>query len=160
MKQQGFTLIELLVVIAVIGMLASIVLVSLGPVRGKARDGQRKQDLNTIQTALEIYYGSHEKYPPGELGWDLSIGGGGSFPNPPKTSWAANSDLQALVNEGLLQKIPVDPTNDATHYYSYEPDTPTTPLLCAQGTCRWELCANRLESTGSNACVKSAEQSQ
>lgn len=51
--KKGFTLIELLVVIAVIGMLASIVLVSLGPTRAKARDSKRIAEVRQMGVALE-----------------------------------------------------------------------------------------------------------
>jgi len=57
-KNKGFTLIELLVVIAIIGILASIVLVSLGGARAKARDATRQSDLRQIQLAQEMYYDS------------------------------------------------------------------------------------------------------
>ncbi|MEZ4211246.1 MAG: prepilin-type N-terminal cleavage/methylation domain-containing protein [Candidatus Paceibacterota bacterium] len=54
--QRGFTLIELLVVVAIIGILSSIVLVSLNSARAKGRDASAKGSVSSIRAAAEIYY--------------------------------------------------------------------------------------------------------
>src|ERR1035437_9880662 len=55
-KIGGFTLIELLVVIAIIGILSSIVLVSLNSARTKGKDTRVISDVQQIRTALESGY--------------------------------------------------------------------------------------------------------
>ncbi|HBM45419.1 MAG: hypothetical protein UR85_C0011G0013 [Candidatus Nomurabacteria bacterium GW2011_GWF2_35_66] len=63
MKKKGFTLIELLVVIAIIGILSSVVVVSLQSARVKARDAKRIADVDAIKSALSLYYDSNASYP-------------------------------------------------------------------------------------------------
>lgn len=63
LSQAGFTLIELLVVIAIIGLLASVVMVSIYSARAKARDARRAGDMTQMSTALESFNTSNRGYP-------------------------------------------------------------------------------------------------
>jgi type II secretion system protein G len=61
--QKGFTLIELLVVISIIGILATLIMANLNEARARARDSRLKQDLNQLQTALQLYYNDFKGFP-------------------------------------------------------------------------------------------------
>jgi type II secretion system protein G len=102
--EKGFTLIELLVVIAIIGVLATIVLVSLNTARSKARDTRRVSDMRQIALALEMYYDDNNAYPGDADAIDCD-------------DW---STLSALVTDGQMGSLPEDP---GTYTYAYEADT-------------------------------------
>lgn len=62
-KSKGFTIVELLIVIVVIGILATLVLVTFTGIQQKARDSKRKTDLGAVQATLETYYSNANTYP-------------------------------------------------------------------------------------------------
>ena len=62
-KNKGFTLIELLVVIAIIGILATLIIVSLSGARDRADDAEKKSNAKAIDLALAQYYLDKKSYP-------------------------------------------------------------------------------------------------
>ncbi|MFC1734096.1 type IV pilin protein [candidate division KSB1 bacterium] len=66
-NNKAFSLVELLVVITIIAILSVVAYVAVGGQTVKARDSRRKQDLSTMQQALEIYYSEKGVYPSSPL---------------------------------------------------------------------------------------------
>ena len=96
MKRQtnkGFTLIELLVVIAIIGVLASVVLVSLNSSRMKSRNARRVADIRQIMTALELFYNDNYRYPSATSGVPTAADGSPAWNTFMKT-WPLNPTPQ------------------------------------------------------------------
>lgn len=115
-KNRGFTLIELLVVIAIIGILSSIVFVSLNSARSKARDAKRIADVKQLMTALELYYGQNGYYP---------ISSGGCGATSPNTGWCNSvqsfsgghwirDNGAASVLTPFLSVEPIDPSQGSS----------------------------------------------
>lgn len=79
-SKRGFTLLELLVVISIIGLLASITIVSIDSAKKRARDAQRLSDMAEIQKALELYKEASGEYPANTdndcSGWDAGYNSG------------------------------------------------------------------------------------
>jgi prepilin-type N-terminal cleavage/methylation domain-containing protein len=62
-KQSGFTIVELLIVIVVIGILATLVIVTFTGIQQRARNTKRQTDINAIQSHVEAYYADNGMYP-------------------------------------------------------------------------------------------------
>ena len=97
----GFTIIELLVVLALISILATIGMAQYQRGVAYAQEAVLKEDLFLLRDALDQYYADKGQYP---------------------------GSLDALVAEGYIRRVPVDPITNAADWQIIfsEPD-PNNP---------------------------------
>lgn len=103
-RNGGFTLIELLVVVSIIGLLASIVVVSMSGVRQSGRDARGISDIKQIQTAIELTY-------------DFSAD---SYANLPQNWTVVSDDIAEVPGIAEIQKsINPVPTGTGSRAYKW-----------------------------------------
>ncbi|MEP6801018.1 MAG: prepilin-type N-terminal cleavage/methylation domain-containing protein [Acidobacteriota bacterium] len=99
--ESGFTLLELLVVMTIIGILAAIAVPALRDSPQRAREATLKEDLFTLRSVIDQYHGDKGNYP---------------------------ADLQTLVTDGYIRKIPLDPmTKSAETWVIAFEEAPSEP---------------------------------
>ena len=81
-SHHGFTLIELLIVVTLIVVLAGMSLATYSTSITRSKEAVMKEDLFRMRDALDQYYADKGRYP---------------------------VDLTALVTDGYLRQVPVDP---------------------------------------------------
>ena len=115
-ERKGFTLIEILIVVAIIAILASVVLVGLGPTQSLGRDARRVSDLHEVQNGLELYYNAK-----------------GAYPVAAKGVWTGAGSLTTdLTGAGLqINSVPQDPSGGAATYQYGTDAAGTTYILGA-----------------------------
>lgn len=130
-QNKGFTLVELLVAVGIIGVLASVSVVSVNSVRAKGRDAKRVSEVKQMQTALEAYFSNSASasYPVvaakiDKLGETLvqlcNVPAG--FATTANTAGNCGVAGNAPI---FMQKVPRDPSNGASiggnaYEYTYE----------------------------------------
>ena len=100
---KSFTLIELLVVIAIIGILAAIIVVSMGGAQDTAYDARRKADINQLSKAVMIYKTNN---PDTTLPIETCTIGGGTTP--------CSSTVTTVLGTASTLRDP-----NSSNYYSY-----------------------------------------
>jgi prepilin-type N-terminal cleavage/methylation domain-containing protein len=160
MISKGFTLLELVIVIGILAVLGAVSVLVLNPAQlfAQARDTTRIEDMGVLRNALALYV-STISTPNLDAGgtrcddqatpscWAAATGatctdrhGGLSIVNADRTVNGAGwvpVNLGAVPGGPALSVLPIDPTDDATYYYSY---------ACNNTDKTYELNAN-LEST-------------
>jgi general secretion pathway protein G len=151
--KKAFTLIELLVVISIIGLLATVAVVSLTQARVKSRDAKRLADMRQVQNALEQYNGDYNGYPSVAAATTLGAGAAKAICNTP--SAPAGTGLKALCavtpEQTYMGLIPVDPVAASSYSYTSYATSAKVAGSCVAGyACGWYEVAFSLEGAVGN----------
>lgn len=104
---RGFTLIELLIVISIIAILVAAATASWTQAQVKARDGKRKADVKSIQTALELYYSENQTYPESNRDGQIMCGITAFL-------WG---DRFICDSKTYMSQLPADPKGTTDYFY-------------------------------------------
>lgn len=129
LRRDGFTIVELLIVIVVIAILAAITIVAFNGVQSRSRDSARTATVAQIQKALEAYYSTYGVYPASTPGSGTNVpsgfvgvwgsGAGYSYSVDTTGNWMIKLTQTPDGAKPIVSKVPLDPTNDNTHYLTY-----------------------------------------
>lgn len=105
-QQQGFTLIEIIVVVVIIGILATMIAPKFLGRTDDARVVKAQQDIQALESALDLYKLDNYTYPTTEQGLESLV----SQPDPAPANWKSG---------GYVKKLNKDPWQ---REYMYESD--------------------------------------
>jgi len=149
MARTGFTIVEITITVTIMGILLVLAFVNLSSSQARARDAERKSDVETIGRHLESYYtsGTDEAtatgvYPATAITSDLSSMKAALRDINPKTLTAPSADdpvetFKAATN-AVETAVGVTP-QPTTKEYIYQP----LGLSAPGGT--WVLCTGSIE---------------
>jgi len=121
-SESGFTLVELYIVMAIMVALFLATYLILNPytLKQRTRDDKRLSDVNILDRAINEYFIDTATYPDivNTLRKSNVVPVGSIGPVENATTGWINQNLSSY-----MVKLPVDPINDSTYYYSYKKST-------------------------------------
>lgn len=105
--QSGFSLIEIMIVVTIIGILATVVVLNVRGAPDEAAIARAKQDVRTLESALEMYRLHNFRYPTTEQGLEALVSRPGGQPEP-----------RNYQPGGYIKGLPKDPWGGEYQYLS------------------------------------------
>jgi general secretion pathway protein G len=102
-RQQGFTLLEIIVVITIIAILAAYIAPKVAGRADDARISKVKNDIQVLESALELYRLDNFKYPTSDQGLNALI-------------MKPSEDLKNWKTGGYIKKLRKDPWGNDYQY--------------------------------------------
>lgn len=134
-KNKGFTLVELLIVISLMSLFSSVTYASFTAAVSNTKVVQAKNDLSTVNIAMERFFEDYEDYPP--IGDDHNSATILNPSSPPEWQYGSWEDVvSTLDNEHYVSKIPLlDPWGNSYGYdKNYkQPYNPAWSIICSAG---------------------------
>lgn len=104
-RESGFTLIEIMVVLVIIAIMTALIAPQIMGRVDEARVTAAKQDIRTLETALDFYQMDNFRYPSTDQGLKSLV----EKPEPPPPKWRTGGYLKATT-------VPKDPWGNEYHY--------------------------------------------
>jgi len=104
-KQQGFTLLEIIVVITIIAILAAYIAPKVAGRADDARISKVKNDIQVLESALELYRLDNFKYPSTDEGLQALV-------------TRPSADMKNWKDGGYIKKLRKDPWGNDYQYVS------------------------------------------
>lgn len=109
--KRGFTLIELIVIMAIIGLLVGVAIPTYRQSQRKAREAVLQENLFILRQTIDQYFADKGFYP---------------------------ASVEALVDDGYLRKVPVDPITGEDNWEEIPADSETS-LDSSQPAGIWDV---------------------
>lgn len=146
----GFTIVELMVAMVIIGILATIVIVNFNGIQIRARDNERKTEIETLGSYLEREFQKNGKYPTAATMTGTVASVQAVLTSLPPNVLAA-PDVPSGTNSVVLYAVASPPST--TQYAYWTPSSAACTASYTVTSCATFVLAYRSEATSTTIAI-------